>query len=219
MTAKMKAFLFDLNGTMIDDMEYHIRAWHTILNELGAGISYERTKAECYGKNDELLERIFPGRFSSDEKTAMSYAKEEKYQREYRPRLALLKGLGDFLKEAQAKEIPMAIGSAAIKFNIDFVLDGLNIRNYFSSIVSADDVLFSKPNPETFMKCADQLGITPERCIVFEDTPKGVQCALNAGMKVVVVNTMHTTEEFSSFENIISFSKDFSQLNLDTLLI
>ncbi len=57
-----KAFLFDLNGTMINDMEYHIRAWYRILNELGANISMEKMKEECYGKNHELLERIFPGK-------------------------------------------------------------------------------------------------------------------------------------------------------------
>lgn len=55
-----KAFLFDLNGTMIDDMEFHIRAWHSILNGLGAHLSYEETKLQCYGKNHELLERTFP---------------------------------------------------------------------------------------------------------------------------------------------------------------
>jgi beta-phosphoglucomutase len=54
-----KAFLFDLNGTMIDDMHYHIRAWHKILNEIGGNLSLEQTKMECYGKNNELLERIF----------------------------------------------------------------------------------------------------------------------------------------------------------------
>ncbi|HZX57537.1 MAG TPA: HAD family phosphatase, partial [Mucilaginibacter sp.] len=64
-----KAFLFDLNGTMIDDMDFHIKAWHGILNELGANISMARMKEECYGKNDELLERIFPGRFTEEEKT------------------------------------------------------------------------------------------------------------------------------------------------------
>ena len=72
----MKAFLFDLNGTMIDDMGYHIKAWHTILTNLGADISLERTKEECYGKNNELLERIFPGRFYESQKDTMVYCKE-----------------------------------------------------------------------------------------------------------------------------------------------
>jgi beta-phosphoglucomutase family hydrolase len=210
----VKAFLFDLNGTMIDDMEYHIIAWHDILNELGAGISYEKAKAECYGKNNELLERIFPGRFSEEEKTEMSYAKEEKYQREFRPRLKLLDGLDSFIREASRQNMQMAIGTAAIRFNIDFVLDGLNIRDYFSAIVSADDVHFSKPHPETYLNCAGQLCVSPDECIVFEDTPKGVECAYRAGMRAVVVNTMHDADEFAGFDNVLAFSNDFMGLSV-----
>jgi HAD superfamily hydrolase (TIGR01509 family) len=214
----VKAFLFDLNGTMIDDMEYHIIAWHDILNELGADISYEKAKAECYGKNHELLERIFPGRFTDEEKTAMSYAKEEKYQREFRPRLKLIDGLDKLIKDAKEHQIAMAIGSAAIKFNIDFVLDGLFIRDYFSAIVCADDVNFSKPHPETYLKCATALGASPGSCIVFEDTPKGVECAYRAGMKAVVVNTMHEAAEFSAFDNILFFAKDFTGISFEKVL-
>jgi len=212
------AFLFDLNGTMIDDMEYHIIAWHDILNELGAGISYEKAKAECYGKNHELLERIFPGRFSDEEKTQMSYAKEKKYQQEFRPRLKLIDGLDKLIKDAMERGIAMAIGSAAIKFNIDFVLDGLFIREYFSAIVSADDVSFSKPHPETYLKCASALGVSPGSCVVFEDTPKGVESAYLAGMKAVVVNTMHEEAEFSAFNNILFFAKDFTGISFHKVL-
>ena len=126
-----KAFLFDLNGTMIDDMDFHMKAWHQILNDLGADISLAQMKEECYGKNDELLERIFPGRFSPDEKTRMSYAKEAAYQQAFKPSLQLLSGLDVFLAKASKENISMAIGSAAILYNIDFVLDGLNIRLTF----------------------------------------------------------------------------------------
>lgn len=55
-----KAFLFDLNGTMIDDMCYHIKEWHGILNNLGYAISMANMKEECYGKNNEIFERVFP---------------------------------------------------------------------------------------------------------------------------------------------------------------
>ena len=97
MLSNYKAFLFDLNGTMIDDMHYHIKAWHRILNELGAKISMEKMKEECYGKNHELLERIFPGRFTHEEKNRMSLAKEQQYQKDFRPHLQLIKGLDNFL--------------------------------------------------------------------------------------------------------------------------
>lgn len=210
-----KAFLFDLNGTMIDDMEYHIKAWYRILNELGAEISMEKTKEECYGKNHELLDRVFPGRFSVEEKNQMSIEKEKQYQQEFKPHLKLLPGLPEVLEYYHRKGIKMAIGSAAIMFNIDFVLDGLGIRHYFQAIVSADDVAHSKPDPETYLKCAELLHISPSDCLVFEDAPKGVDAAANAGMDCFVLTTMHRNEEFAQ-SNIIGFASDFEKFSLET---
>ena len=74
----------------------------------------------------------------------------------------------------------MAIGSAAPLFNVDFVLDNLNIRDYFQAVVSGVDVVESKPYPEVFLKAAKRLGVEPSSCIVFEDAPKGVEAAANA---------------------------------------
>ncbi len=212
-----KAFLFDLNGTMIDDMDFHIRAWYKILTELGAELSIDEVKKECYGKNDELLERIFPGRFSAKEMELMSYAKEEEYQQAFRPLLKLIDGLDAFLDKTKQQNIPMAIGSAAIRFNIDFVLDGLSLRHYFKAVVSAEDVALSKPDPETYIKCADELGVAYKNCIVFEDAPKGVEAAQNAGMQCVVITTMHTKEEFSQYKNIICFVNDYTDTQLNKL--
>ena len=211
---KFKAFLFDLNGTMIDDMAYHVKAWHGIFNNLGINISMQRMKEECYGKNDEVIERIMPGKFNKEEKIEMSFAKERAYQLEFKPHLKLIEGLDKFLEKAQQQHIQMAIGSAAIMFNIDFVLDGLDIRKYFSAIISADDVAYSKPNPETFLKCAEALNVLPKDCIVFEDAPKGVEAALNAGMKSVVLTILHGKHEFNQYSNIITFVKDYTDKRL-----
>lgn len=206
---RYKAFLFDLNGTMVDDMAYHIQAWHQILNELGAAITLEETKLQCYGKNQELLERIFPGRFSEEEMVRMSLEKEKRYQEAFRPHLALIKGLDQFLEATQRAGIKMAIGSAAIMFNIDFVLDGLQLRRYFDAIVSADDVAVSKPDPETYLKCAALLQVEPETCLVFEDSPKGAEAAMRAGMQCVAITTMHREDEFDP-SNIIAFIDAYS---------
>jgi beta-phosphoglucomutase-like phosphatase (HAD superfamily) len=112
----------------------------------------------------------------------------------------------------------MAIGSAAIPMNIDFVLDGLNLRHYFAAIVSADDVARSKPDPETFLKAARLLEVPPAECLVFEDAPKGVEAAANAGMPAVVLTTMHEKEEFAPYSNIIAFVKDYTDPVLQSLL-
>lgn len=207
-----KGLLFDLNGTMINDMPYHIEAWHKQLVALGSNISLEETKYQCYGKNDELLERVFPGRFSMEEKIKLGNDKEALYRLEFKPNLKLIDGLETFLIYASSQNKKMAIGSAAIYENINFVIDNMNIRHHFDAIVSANDVMKSKPHPETFLKCAQQIGLHPTDCIVFEDTPKGVECALNAGMKTVVILGEHTKDEFASFPNVIQFVYNYKEL-------
>lgn len=213
-----KALLFDLNGTMVDDMHYHIKAWHRISNELGAALSMEAVKAECYGKNAEVMERIFPGRFSLEEKNKISIEKEIQYRAEFKPFLRLIDGLDLFLEKAKAKGWKMAIGSAAIMSNVDFVLDGLQIRHYFDAVISADEVTNSKPDPETFLRCAAAIGADPSRCIVWEDAPKGVESALNAGMKSVVLTTMHEAHEFSQYPNILLFTNNYTHPGLQQIL-
>jgi beta-phosphoglucomutase family hydrolase len=209
-----KAFIFDLNGTMIDDMYYHEQAWYDILNnDLKAGLSWDEVKVQMYGKNREVLERFFgKHHFSDSQVKKLSMEKEKRYQQAFRPHLSLIEGLQSFLEKAETDEIPMAIGSAAIPFNIDFVLDNLHIRHFFKTIVSADDVATSKPDPETFIKCAQLLETAPEDCIVFEDAPKGVEAAQNAGMQTVVLTTMHPKEEFAGYGNIIGFIKDYTSI-------
>jgi beta-phosphoglucomutase len=216
-----QAFIFDLNGTMIDDMQYHSAAWFSILNDdLKAGLTREEVNRQMYGKNEELLDRIFgKGRFSPQELAAISRKKELSYQNAFRPYLQLIKGLPALLEKAKAHQIRMAIGSAAIPFNIDFVLDNLDIRSYFDVIVSAEDVGVSKPDPETFTKAADMLKVPPEACIVFEDAPKGVEAAFRAGMPSIVLTTMHEKEDFSRYSNVIRFIKDYTDPRLDELFI
>lgn len=197
---------------MIDDMAFHVKAWYHLLNdELGAGLTVDEVKLQMYGKNGEVMDRVFgKGHFSVEEADRLSLEKEKKYQAAYLPHLKLIEGLDDFLEAARQMHIPMAIGSAAMPFNINFVLDNLHLRHYFSAIVSADDVSRSKPHPETYLKAAALLNVPPEQCVVFEDAPKGVEAALKAGMHSVVLTTMHGKEDFSAYSNILFFIKNYS---------
>jgi beta-phosphoglucomutase len=98
------------------------------------------------------------------------------------------------------------------------VLDTLNIRHYFTAIVSADDVTLSKPHPETFLKAAAQLQVAPADCLVFEDVPKGAEAAQNAGMKAVVLTTTHQIAEFDALPNVLHFAQDFNDAAIKELL-
>ncbi len=220
MQIQPRAFLFDLNGTLIDDMDYHGKAWYNILNnDLHAGLSKEEVKENMYGKNEEVLTRIFGAdRFTMKEMHELSIEKERRYQKEYLPHLQLIQGLQEFLEKAYNNNILLAIGSAAVPFNIDFVLDNLNIRKYFKVIVSADDVEKSKPDPETFIKAATDLGINAAECLVFEDAPKGVEAAVNAGMPSVVITTTNNKEAFVQYKNIVAFIKDYRDPTLQKFI-
>ncbi len=214
-----KAFIFDMNGTLIDDMSFHLDVWFDFLNkDLGANLPYEVVKSHLYGKNEEVIERIFgKGRYTLAEMAEFSIEKERRYQEVYRPHLKLIAGLENLLNEAHQKSVPMAIGTAGIPFNVHFVVDNLNLSQYFKAVVTADDVTHSKPHPETFLLAAKALNYAPENCIVFEDSPKGVETALNAGMQCVVIKTVHNEEEFSDYSNIIKFVDDYTQLSWNDL--
>lgn len=215
----IKAFLFDLNGTMVNDMQYHIDAWHSILNNLGANFTLAQTTQQCYGTGREMFERVFPHQYTQAEVDNIVSKKEKAYQKAYLPHLKLIEGLHDFLEEAKKQNIKMAIGSAAIKSNIDFVLDNLKLRHYFDAVISGEDVVHSKPNPETYDKCATALGARSYECIVFEDVPKGVQSAASADMLSVVIDSPHhTKQEFDQFDNIICFAKNYTELQIKSLV-
>src|SRR5579864_8295287 len=102
-----RAYIFDLNGTMINDMEFHIRAWTYILNkELKAGMTYDQVKSQMYGKNSELFSRVFgEGKMTKDEIDFWSMEKENRYQQLYRPHLRLINGLDQFLKRTYDAKI------------------------------------------------------------------------------------------------------------------
>jgi beta-phosphoglucomutase len=212
MKSSPKALIFDLNGTMINDMPFHIRAWTEILNtDLKANLTHDQVKSQMYGKNSELLIRVFgENRFTDEEMEYWSVEKERRYQDTYLSHMKLIDGLDNFLGKAFEKNIPMAIGSAAINFNINFILDNLHLRKYFKAIVSADDVAISKPHPETFLKAASLINVSPEDCFVFEDAPKGVEAAEQAGIPCVVLTTMHTRNEFPQDGNIVEFIPDYN---------
>src|SRR5215831_8299853 len=129
-----QAFIFDMNGTMINDMHYHEQAWFDVLvNQLKAPLTVEQVHLQIYGTAAEMFDRVFGvGKFSADEVQAITLRKESKYREEFLPHLKLIAGLDDFLLQAKTKRIPLAIGTAAPLLNINFVLDNLNLRDFFS---------------------------------------------------------------------------------------
>lgn len=211
----MQAFIFDMDGTMVDNMMVHHRAWQLKLKELGLDLTLEEVKERCHGKNEEIIERLFPNRFTHKERYQVSFEKEEQYRAVFKDELRLIDGLQAFLDEAKAANIPLGIGSAAPAENVDFVLDNLGIRHYFSSVVHSGLVDKGKPDPEVFEKVAKELGVSLDRSLVFEDSPTGAKTSVNAGCQTIILTTTHDKAEFEAFSNIKLFLNDYQNLTVE----
>lgn len=207
----IKGIIFDMDGTMIDNMMIHHRAWQKQLRSLGIDLSIEEVKERIHGVNIEILKREFGDRFSPEERIRISDEKEAAYREIYKPQLKLINGLTQFLDRLKAANKPMAIGTAAPGVNADFVLDELNLRPYFDSVVHAGHVTKGKPDPEVFQLAAKGINLDARDCIVFEDSVTGAKAAQNAGSRSVIVTTTHQEEEFEGIDNIIGFIKDFEE--------
>lgn len=210
----MKAIIFDMDGTMIDNMMVHHRAWHKKLNSLGLELSLEEVMEKVHGVNVEILERLFGDRFTPEERVQISWEKEEAYREIYRPELKLIPGLTGFLQELTASDLQMAVASAAPPENVDFVMDNLALRHYFPHILHSESVENGKPHPEIYLKTADRLGVHPSECVVFEDSPVGSTAASRAGCSVVVVTTTHEAAEFADIPGVKGYIKDFSEVSI-----
>ncbi len=205
-----KALIFDMDGTLIDNMMVHHRAWQELFLELGYTWTLEEIKELVWGKNEEIFERIFPGKFSSGEIAELSERKERRYVEIYRPQIAMLAGLERLLMHARAKGMRLGIATAAPPLCVDFVREALVLDSYFDTIVDAQQVVRGKPHPEGYLMAASRLGVDPSECLVFEDSPVGVEAAEAAGMSAFVVLTTHTEPEFLRFTNVLGFVRDFT---------
>ena len=215
---KYQAVIFDLNGTMINDMHYHELAWYDVfVNQLKAPLSFEEVKVQLYGRADEIFHRIFgPEKFSIEDIESITNRKEERYREEFISHLKLINGLDAFLEKLKSINVPLAIGTAAPVLNVNFVLDNLKLRHYFKAVIGPDDVTVSKPDPEVFLKASSCLGISPEHCVVFEDSPKGIEAASRAGMKAIGVTSYHTSDELKN-KNLLFTIEDYVDGQLEPL--
>lgn len=213
----MKGIIFDMDGTMVDNMMVHHRAWQAKLASLGLEMTLEEVMEKVHGVNVEILERLFGGRFTLEERIRISDEKEAEYRRIFLQDLKPIDGLMSFLNQLKAAGIPMAVGTAAPPENADFVMDNLQLRDYFSGVFHAKSVSKGKPDPEIFEKAAASMQLKAKDCLIFEDSLTGIETARRAGASAVVVTTTHKKEEFAKFPNVIKFIDNFVGLEIETL--
>lgn len=195
---KAKALIFDLDGTLSDSLPVHIASWHAVCKKLNC-IFDERIVVEMTGMPTiSFAERIKKEQnlsINAEEIVSMK-------QQEFWKNINNIKPHGEvieLMKNAHGK-IPMAIGTGASRTSAMLQMKELMIDDLFDVIVTADDVDRHKPEPETFLKCAELLNVEPQYCQVFEDGELGMQAAQSAGMLLTDVRPF-VTDPFSTIEN------------------
>ena len=218
MTTPKRALIFDMDGTIVDNMAFHTKSWVTFFERRGRDIDADeffRTTAGRQGK--EIIRSHMGEHLADDEVATLNHEKEAVYRELYAPHLAAVAGFEDLVADARSQNIALAVGTAAPPANVEFTLDGLDLRRHFDTVVGALDVARGKPHPDVFLEAARRCGAAPEHCIVFEDAPLGVEAARRAGMRTVVLTTTLPREAFAEFDNVIAIVSDFSELSLDAL--
>jgi beta-phosphoglucomutase family hydrolase len=179
------ALIFDLDGVVVDSMPTHTLAWERYLE--ANGIDPCDVEARMHGKrNDDLVRDLFGADLDAAAVFEHGAAKEKLFRELIGDTLEakLVPGIREFLAAASAM-VPLAVGTNAEPANVDFILNGAGIRQYFRAIVDGSQVARAKPAPDVYLRGAELMGVAPANCIVFEDSPVGIAAARAAGMRVV----------------------------------
>ncbi|HBB38322.1 MAG TPA: HAD family phosphatase [Candidatus Magasanikbacteria bacterium] len=207
-----QAIIFDIDGTMIDNMPIHKHAWREFCARKNIVLTDDDFRNKVSGlRNDQICKNLFGDDISDEDIEAYAAEKEAVYREIYKPYIKEVPGLTNVLERLKEKNLKLAIATTAPKENRKFVLEALNMQDSFDIILGEEDVQKGKPNPEIYLKTAGLLKVDPTTCLVFEDSPVGVASAKNAGMTVVGITTSHSAEELKDADIII---EDFTELEL-----
>jgi len=205
------AILWDMDGVLVNTGDFHYKAWKKTFDELDVSFSEDQFRVTFGMNNAGILEVICGEKLPPDQEQRISDRKESLFREAVKGNAKLLPGVESTLKIFSEWNFKQAIASSAPPKNIEVLVQELRIGKYFDAIVSGHDIP-GKPDPAVFLKAAQQIGVSPEKCVVIEDAVAGVEGAKNARMKCVAVTTTNTAEALSKadliFDSLVDLKKD-----------
>jgi beta-phosphoglucomutase family hydrolase len=203
----IEAVLWDLDGVLVDTARFHFQAWRQLFDELGRSFGEDEFRRTFGLRNDLIFREELPDT-SAEEMERLSEHKEALFRRFAAGDVAPLPGALELVLSTRAKGRRMALVTSTPRANIVFVLGQAGLAGAFETIVAAEDVSRGKPDPEGYLLAARRLGVPPERCLVIEDAPGGIEAGKRAGMHTLAVTTTHSREELTAADTIVDSLDD-----------
>ena len=192
----VSAAIFDMDGVLIDSGAHHRHAWRALLAELGTEPAHPEHWRLTIGRPREEAIPLLLGRgVSGAEARRLGRRKRDLYQERAQTGMEPVPGVPEFLHALERQHVARAVGTSASRWDAERLLDDLGLLRFFDVVVTADDVMLGKPDPEVWAQAARRLRVTPAHCVVFEDAPVGIQAARAAGMRAIGATTAHTDAE------------------------
>jgi beta-phosphoglucomutase len=173
-----------MDGVIVDSHDLHMKAWRQLLVSVGKHVT--ATRLDCVrngGKREDILRQLF-GDLTEDKIQAYGLLKEQLF-REIAQDINTIPGVRQLLNELSRAAVPMAVASSGSRGRVHYLLNLLQLRDYFATVVTGDQVPAGKPNPTIFCKAAQYLQVRPTMSLVFEDSVSGVRAATAAGMRCI----------------------------------
>lgn len=188
----IRAFIFDLDGVLVDTAKYHFKAWQRLANTLGIDFTEEENEQLKGVSRKESLEKILQwgGKSLPEKKFEELMAKKNDWYLELMQNMdekETLEGVRAFLEQCKSLQLKIALGSASK--NAQTILEKTKLTSFFEAIIDGTKTSKSKPDPQVFLMGSEALGVNPENAVVFEDSIAGVEAAKRGGFKSVGVGS------------------------------
>ncbi|MCK4628270.1 MAG: HAD family phosphatase [Sedimentisphaerales bacterium] len=212
-TNQHKAVIFDLDGVLVDSGEFHKQSWYDLAAKEGFSLTDEFFYSTFGMQNYQIIPQMLGTDVTPDEIERLSVLKEQRFRELVADKLTLLDGVPELIEKLKSSGFLLAVGSSAPWVNLDFMLRQVEIDSCFDVLVCGDEITHSKPAPDTFLKAAEKLSVSPDRCVVVEDAVQGVEAAIAAGMATVAVTTTRSRQELDRADIIVD---SMTELNADS---
>jgi len=189
MNRRFRGIIFDVDGVLVNSEPLHHRAWKQILVEFGIQLSDEQFHRLMGKTTHQILKMYFEQYGIQEDLEFWSFKKDEVYRSLVHKELKPLDGVVSLLEFLMSRKIRIGVASSAVRQNVEAALDCLGPQVSFDSILSVEDIIHPKPDPEIYLKAAQNLKLTPNDCGVIEDSIPGVQSAKEAGAFVIGITT------------------------------